>query len=258
MPMVFGLIKMVRRSGQVKDIRAHIVYENEVKTGKFKYIIGDEETLEHEPILFEEKGPAVAAYAIARLSDGSLVREFMSAAEIEVVRRSSSAQKIYAKGKKPEVSPEPIGIWKDWEPEMWKKTVIRRICKRLDMSSEDMRRVMIEEDRIEEARDVTPQETPMQRKIREAREAEAGNHDSIDSTEIISDAETIDDPPPSNKPHWTESIDPKDAFPGSEAFTEGAKAQQAGMKREMCPETLDGQGKADWLGGFDQAGRSEE
>lgn len=155
MPMVFGLIKMVRRSGEVSDIRAHIVYQNEVNGGYFSYIVGDEERLEHQPILFGDRGQPVACYAIAKLKDGGIVREFMSAEEVDTVRRSSAAQKIYAKGQRPKTSDEPIGIWKDWWTEMWKKTVIRRLCKRLDMSSEDMRRVMIEQDTVP-MKDVTP------------------------------------------------------------------------------------------------------
>lgn len=159
MPMVFGLIKMVRRSGEVSDIRAHIVYQNEVDQERFEYVVGDTERLRHEPILFGEKGPAVAAYAIANLKDGGIVREFMDLDQIEKVRRASSAQKVFGeKGSKPVTSETPIGIWADWWDEMVKKSVIRRLCKRLDMSSEDMRRVMVEQDEMLPARDVTPKE----------------------------------------------------------------------------------------------------
>jgi recombination protein RecT len=158
MPMVFGLIKMVRRSGEVSDIRAHIVYQNEVDQGRFEYVVGDSESLRHEPILFGEKGPAVAAYAIANLKDGGIVREFMDLDQIEKVRRASSAQKIKDQGGKYVTAATPIGIWADWWDEMVKKSVIRRLCKRLDMSSEDMRRVMVEQDEMLPPRDITPKE----------------------------------------------------------------------------------------------------
>ena len=155
MPMVFGLIKMARRSGTVSDIRAHIVYQNEVDQDKFNYTIGDTETLRHEPILFGDKGEAVAAYAIARMKDGTIVREFMSKDEIDTVRRAGSSQKVYRQGQAPKTSDEPLGIWKDWANEMWKKTVIRRLTKRLDLSSEDVRHIMDDDD-FEGIRDVTP------------------------------------------------------------------------------------------------------
>lgn len=256
MPMVFGLIKMVRRSGEVADIRAHIVYQNEVDQGLFEYVVGDQERLEHKPILFGDRGAPVAAYAIAVLKDGNIIREFMSAAEIDTVRRSSSAQKVYTKGEKPKVSDEPIGIWKDWQAEMWKKSVIRRICKRLDMSSEDMRRVMVEQDT--ELRDVTPRElTPLQRKAMAARGElpETTEPDADYSQEYsepdIEDAQTVE-------PHWTESIDYDSGAPGTTAWDEGVKAAQAGMKAEMCPHDDDFEAAADWLAAFHGQRRAME
>ena len=262
MPMVFGLVKMVRRSGQVRDIRAHIVYQGEVDQGLFEYVVGNEESLTHKPILFGERGAAVAAYAIAILTDGNIVREFMSADDIDTVRRSSSAQKIYAKGKKPEPSDEPIGIWKDWGPEMWKKTVIRRLCKRLDMSSEDMRKVLKED--VPEIKDITPAKpgfsditNAARAKITEEPEvpktmAEPYVPKSQEPEPIIDDAEVLPDPEPEeDQPHWTTRIDTEGAFPGAPEYSEGAKARTAGMKREMCPHEGSEQQAADWLAGFD-------
>lgn len=247
MPMVFGLIKMVRRSGEVSDVRAHIVYQNEVDGGHFSYIVGDEERLEHSPILFGDKGPAVAAYAIAKLKDGNIVREFMSAAEIDVVRRSSSAQKIYAKGTAPKTSDAPIGIWKDWWTEMWKKTVIRRLCKRLDMSSEDMRRVMVEPD-MESIRDVTPKEpTALQKKVAAAK-----------SKPIVMDEEAEVLPVDEDGPHWTESVEWDQGAPGSKAWDQGMEAFSAGVAAEDCPYVADLEAAADWLGAWHGARRASE
>lgn len=246
MPMVFGLIKMVRRSGEVSDIRAHLVYQEEFDQGRFKYTVGDHEELTHEPILFGDKGPAIAAYAIALLKDGTIVREFMSAQEIDVVRRSSAAQRIYKKGQAPKVSDEPIGIWADWQPEMWKKTVIRRLCKRLDMSSEDMRHVQIEpSDR--EVTDVTPQEKRpgFADKVNAAREA--AKEEPQDAPDV-EDAEVV----PDEEGHWTDKIDTTNAFPGGEPFNEGVKARTAGMKRDMCPHEDNEEAAAEWLAGFDR------
>lgn len=256
MPMVFGLIKMVRRSGEVSDIRAHIVYQNEVDQGRFEYVVGDAESLRHEPILFGEKGPAVAAYAIAILKDGNIVREFMGADEIDTVRRSSSAQKVYRKGEKPITSDTPIGIWADWAEQMWKKSVIRRLCKRLDMSSEDMRRVMVEQD--QDIRDITPSEPKPTRLQQLAAKVRGQDSEDLEPDEAepddapeVEDAQTVDI-------HWTETVDADSGFPGSDEWTSGAKAYTAGMKRTMCPHQDDRGKAADWLGGFDGAGRAAE
>jgi recombination protein RecT len=266
MPMVFGLIKMARRSGTVADIRAHIVYQGEVDKGQFSYVIGDSESLTHEPILFGDRGAPVAAYAIAKLTDGTIVREFMSADDIDVVRRAGSSQRIYAKGTAPVVSAEPIGIWKDWASEMWKKTVIRRMTKRLDLSSEDIRHIQ-EDDDFTGLRDVTPEAPKVSAfaaKALAAREAAAperdqtpddtteptANYSPDHSDEDIPDAETVE--------HWTFGINPDDGMPGSEAWNEGMKAAQAGMKPEMCPHEGDPVAAADWLGGFFGARRAGE
>ena len=251
MPMVFGLIKMVRRSGEVSDIRAHIVYQNEVDQGRFEYVVGDEESLRHEPILFGEKGAPVAVYAIAKLKDGGIVREFLTAQEVETIRRSSSAQKVFVKGARPEVSKEPIGIWKDWWAEMWKKSAIRRICKRLDMSSEDMRRLMVDEDT--ESKDITPAgPSAMQRKIAAGLAAKAeAEADMGNPTSNIEDAEELPDEPTAD--HWTVDFDTSEAFPGDDDWDEGMKAFSASMKRSMCPHEDDPKAAANWLGGYDGA-----
>lgn len=250
MPMVFGLIKMVRRSGEVSDIRAHIVYQKEIDDGRFEYVVGDRESLRHEPILFGAKGDPVAAYAIAMLKDGAIVREFMSAEEIDTVRRSGASQKIFKKGESPRISEEPIGIWKDWWAEMWKKTVIRRICKRLDMSSEDMRRVMAEPD-LEGIRDVTPREQRDSAFTRLANRARGKEEAGVTEAH---DGEVL---PPEEKVSFA-LLDTADAFPGSDEFTDGAKAGAAGASIEDCPHAYGSQKAIDWCGGFFGARESVE
>lgn len=249
MPMVFGLVKMVRRSGEVTDIRAHIVYQKEFDAGRFNYVAGDEEILTHEPILFGDRGKPIACYAVACLKDGNFVREIMSAEDIDKVRRSGASQRV-GKGQERRVSDTPVGIWKDWWEEMWRKTVIRRLCKRLDMSSEDMRRVMVEPD-FEHMRDVSP---PEPGKFAEKAKAARGDtdapeehsadpevNDDVLDGEIVEEGFSIDD------------LDLSEAFPGSDEFTEGAKAFTAGMKIEMCPHKDDRKKATDWCGGWTQS-----
>lgn len=242
MPMVAGLVKMARRSGDVADIRAHIVYQNEVDQGRFKYVVGDEEKLEHDPILFGDKGESVGAYAIARLKDGSLIREFMDAHEIDRIRRSGSSQR--SKGK---VSDTPVGIWRDHAGEMWKKTVIRRLCKRLDLSAEDMRRMMVDQDEAPAIKDVTPQE---EQRLNLAQKL-AGTADDQQEEPLNGEILPDEDQAPVEQ-------EPEDGGAAEAGFErdEGATAYRQGKTATDCPYEDDPQRTA-WLAGWNEASNEE-
>jgi recombination protein RecT len=246
MPMVFGLIKTARNSGEVADIRAHIVYQNEVDQERFVLISGDDERLEHNPIVFGERGDAVGAYAIAKLKDGSVIREFMSAEDIDKVRRSGASQRIFAKGKRPTVSDEPIGIWADWTEEMWKKTVIRRLCKRLPVSSEDMRHMMVDEETS--APEVAkPKPTANLSDVIQGKE-EAPKSD-------VEDAEVVGEEEPT---HWTDAIATDEADPATQPYVDGWVAYREGHDRITCQLEDDLAAAAAWLMGWDDAREAAE
>lgn len=118
MPMIGGLLKKLRNSGELSSISANIVREKD----KFDYCLGDDEKIKHKPALVGDRGSVIAVYAIAKTKDGSIYREVMSVEEVERVRASSRAR--------------GSGPWTDWWDEMAKKTVIRRICKRLPSSAD--------------------------------------------------------------------------------------------------------------------------
>lgn len=126
MPMIRGIIKKARGSGELSSIRAHLVCQNDV----FRYVLGDQEQITHEPN-WDDRGTVVGAYGIAVLRDGAVEREYMTAAEIEEVRQVSRAK--------------DRGPWVDWWGEMAKKTVLRRLSKRLPMST-DLEQVMTRDD----------------------------------------------------------------------------------------------------------------
>lgn len=117
MPMVAGILKKVRNSGDLASISAHVVYSAD----EFAYELGDNERILHRPVL-ENRGKQIAVYAIATLTNGEKVREVMSATEVERVRKASRGANA--------------GPWVQWWDEMAKKTVIRRLSKRLPMSSD--------------------------------------------------------------------------------------------------------------------------
>lgn len=119
MPMIAGILKKVRQSGEVSYVSAQVVYSND----HFKWTLGFDESVEHEPApLDQEPGEPVAAYAVAVLKDGSRLLEVMRKSEIEKVRNVSRS-----KGN---------GPWVAWWSEMARKTVMRRLAKRLPMSSD--------------------------------------------------------------------------------------------------------------------------
>lgn len=127
LPMIAGVLVKVRRSGELKTISAHIVYDKDA----FTYTLGDEERIEHQPYLGGPRGKPIAAYAVAKTKDGGIYREVMSLEQINQVRNVSRAKSN--------------GPWVQWWDEMARKTVLRRLAKRLPMST-DLQQVFQRDD----------------------------------------------------------------------------------------------------------------
>ncbi len=113
-----GLIDLARRSGKIASVEAHVVYAND----KFTIRHGLTPALEHEPNLAGEPGDVVAAYAIARLHDGSTQVEVMTRKQLDAIRTRSRAGNS--------------GPWATDTDEMYRKTVVKRLCKYLPLSVE--------------------------------------------------------------------------------------------------------------------------
>lgn len=152
-PMVQGLMKLARNSGQIASIVAQVVYEND----RFTYVLGDDERIEHAPApLTEDRGKAIAAYAIVKLTDGTTIREVMRASEILNIggQGSNSYQYDPVKGKN----------FAEW----WRKTVIRRITKYIPRSSDAVGRFEQAAERIDEdfefEAEVAPQPEPVKKR----------------------------------------------------------------------------------------------
>lgn len=119
MPMIAGVLKKVRQSGEVAKISSQVVYEND----QFVVSYGFDEDVTHiPPSLDKARGKPIGAYATAVLKDGSKLLEVMSHEEIEKVRAVSRSGKS--------------GPWAQWWSEMARKTVMRRLSKRLPMSTD--------------------------------------------------------------------------------------------------------------------------
>lgn len=112
MPMVAGLIKKLSESKI--SIDAQVVCENDF----FEQEFGDNPAITHKPPkLGQDRGNMVGVYAIARLPGGLVMREVMDVAQIDAVKSVSRS------GDK--------GPWGKFYGEMARKTVIRRLYKRL-------------------------------------------------------------------------------------------------------------------------------
>lgn len=64
-PMVEGIMKLVRNSGEVSVISVHVVKEND----SFDYELGDSERILHKPAL-TNRGKTIGAYSIVTFKDG--------------------------------------------------------------------------------------------------------------------------------------------------------------------------------------------
>jgi recombination protein RecT len=144
MPMVDGILKRARMSGEITVIAAKPVYQGD----EFDYWMDEEgEHLNYRPQLrgAEDRGALQLVFAFARLANGELVVETMTRDEIEKVRKASKNS--------------DSGPWKDWYDRMALKAVLHRHARRLPNASEVMEltgRDSFMYD-FEQSRDVTPQ-----------------------------------------------------------------------------------------------------
>lgn len=120
MPMIQGILKKIRNSGELSNINAQVVYLND----EFDYWIDESgEHLKHKPLLMGERGPVKLTYAIARTKDDAIYVEVMTEEQINEVRNVSRSK--------------DLGPWSGpFADEMRRKTAIRRLSKRLPMSSD--------------------------------------------------------------------------------------------------------------------------
>lgn len=168
MPMIAGVLKKIRQSGDVAKVSAHVVHEND----HFVWKLGFDESVDHvPPALDQPRGRVIGAYAVAVLKDGSQLLEVMSLEEIEKVRAVSKSKD------------NQYGPWVQWFSEMARKTVMRRLAKRLPQSSD-------RDDDVFE-RDETLASTVIEHQAAEAEVTPMSRLDALEH-QIASDAEPAD------------------------------------------------------------------
>lgn len=103
----------------IKDIYAEIVREGDVFEKK---VDGNKTTVKFEPIPFSD-AKVVGAFAVVEYVDGGLICDTMSLKELETTRSKSKASNSMA--------------WKDFTNEMYRKTVLHRLCKHIELEFEN-------------------------------------------------------------------------------------------------------------------------
>lgn len=171
MPMMSGLLKKMRNSGQIASISTSVVYEKD----EFSYIKGDNERIEHKPFLDGEPGTLKFAYAIAVLKDGSVQREVMTRAQIEKVKAVSKTK--------------DFGPWATWYDAMARKTVLRQLYKYLPASAEVEQLIEHDNETYEsDMQDVTPEPATkvdaIKEKLRRTKKISAPAEESKSESEL--------------------------------------------------------------------------
>jgi len=121
MPMVAGILKKVRNSGELGTIAANVVHKGD----HFRYWVDqDGEHMEHKPDFFaDDRGKRIGVYAMAKTKDGGVYIEVLNEKQVMDVKDVSRAKNS--------------GPWASaFEDEMWRKSAIRRLSKRLPMSTD--------------------------------------------------------------------------------------------------------------------------
>ena len=197
MPMVQGVLKRMRNSGEIASIECEVVYQNDF----FDIEKGDNAYLKHRPWYvredegIQEPGAIRLAYVSALLKDGTRVRE--------VINRFDAAQ-LKAASRSKNKNGEVVGPWKNWESEMWRKSVLHRAAKYLPKSSDkengaDVVRIL---DRDNELYDVVDSETGEVTQERKPRASKPGQQRApatleAEATEVV---EPKPEPKPTAKP----------------------------------------------------------
>ena len=191
MPMLAGILKKVRQSGELATIHADVVYAND----KFRYWVDTSgQHIEHEPILFGERGNAIGVYAMAKTKDGSIFVQPLSLADIEKIRAVSKSK--------------DSGPWSQWWSEMAKKSAIRRLAKYLPQST-DIENILHADDELFEPAEpqqqssnvvelqaVVSEEKPKRKSRLDKVKEQATQHDA-ETGEVI-DQPKSEEPPPYN------------------------------------------------------------
>lgn len=116
-----GMTKLCKKYSlrPIKDIGAEIVREGD----EFERVVdGNNSSFTFKPKPFNS-GAIIGAFSFCRYVDGTCITEEMTKAELDKVRNVSKAKNS--------------GAWGSFAEEMFKKVVIRRMCKKIELDFEN-------------------------------------------------------------------------------------------------------------------------
>lgn len=122
-----GSQKLIKKYAihKVKNIYAELVREDDVfETG----IEANKRYVTFKPKAFNNK-PIIGTFAVVEYEDGDIAVETMNMEEVEAIRKKSKMGNA--------------GAWKDFYGEMVKKSVIRRLCKKIEIDFENVEQKQI-------------------------------------------------------------------------------------------------------------------
>lgn len=123
-PMVQGIINLMLRSPGVQKVESRVVREGD----HFEYNYGLNPTLDHKPRATGSEGRELThAYATCWRQGAGPTFEVMDREELEKARQQSKAPNSPA--------------WRQWTSEMYRKVVLKRLSKYVDLSPEATRAI---------------------------------------------------------------------------------------------------------------------
>lgn len=123
-----GMLELAQRSGKIKIIYAHTVYQNDV----FEFEYGLEQKLIHKPLIEGDRGEAIAYYAVYHLKNDGY--SFVVMSKDDVLRHAKAKSKTFKNGP-----------WQTDFDAMAKKTVLKQLLKYAPLSTEFMTAVSQDE-----------------------------------------------------------------------------------------------------------------
>lgn len=124
-----GGIDLAYRSGEIKDIQAHEVYENDT----FEYEFGLEPKLKHIPAT-HDRGNVIMYYAVFHMVNGGYGFEVMS--RDDVINHAKKTSQSFS---------SPYSPWTKYFDEMAKKTVIKKMLKYAPIKTDFVRALAADE-----------------------------------------------------------------------------------------------------------------
>lgn len=238
-----GLMKLAHQSGKVSAIYAHDICEFD----HCKISLGTEKNIVHEPDFMKPRGQVGAYYAVVRFKDGTTDFEPMSLNEINAIRDRSDAYRAFSKGL---IKSTP---WATDPGEMGKKTVLRRMLKRVPMSP-DLESALSMEDEADERDKFIEPSRPVLRSLGEKLDALAAP-----AAERTADEPSREEPEAGSSPKTTADVPAQThekgdaAEPESEVMPDADDGRSSPRSQDATHVTPPSQPEADAAAGWAQA-----